>query len=190
MPLAAMRKSFELETGDKGHFPHLFSAKNHYAYEGSVPSKNYFMTNSLNDVAPNDFHLWYDSLTNQDYRWCFWPEILKYCIQDVEILAQTVSLFSNHMIQLTGFNPFIEAATLPGFVNLILRSRYIPANTIALLPFDSTPRFRQHSYESIQWLEYLSHATGQEIRHARNHPDGEIIINGEGQQTIPSRRIR
>ena len=101
---------------------------------------------------------------------------MKYCRQDVEILSRAVSLFSEHMETLTGFNPFAECPTLPGFVNLILRSSYLPKETIALLPYDSSPRNRQHSLEALQWLHYVSVTSKIDIFHARNRPGGEVVV--------------
>ena len=176
MPLSAMSKSFGLDEGEKGHFPHLFSCQENYNYSGEIPDKRYFMTNSLSDKALKEFHLWHDEQRQAKVVWNFWPELIKYCKQDVEILTKAVSLFSQHMIELTGFSPFVECSTLPGFVNLILRAHYLPPESIALLPYDSSPRMRQHSAQALQWLHYVSEISDTAIAHERNNPGGEVVV--------------
>ena len=65
---------------------------------------------------------------------------------------------------------------MAGFVNLILRSCYLPPNTIQLLPADSFRQRRAVSHQSLLWLFYLSRKYGYVIRHGHNNIRGEKRI--------------
>lgn len=85
--LAGLARDFETPTM-KGYFPHLFNHVDNYEYTGSIPDKTYFdLSHFKNDKELESFNEWYDSFEGE---WCFKNELVKYCINDVEVLASVV----------------------------------------------------------------------------------------------------
>lgn len=76
----------------KGYFPHLFNKAENYSYSGQIPDKKYFdIAFTVSDQkAYDEFHTWYDSQI--DKVWDFKTELEKYCINDVECLAEIVKM--------------------------------------------------------------------------------------------------
>lgn len=76
----------------KGYFPHLFNKSINYSYNGPIPDKKYFdIAFTVTDQkAYDEFHDWYSQ--QQDKVWNFNHELEKYCINDVECLAEIVKM--------------------------------------------------------------------------------------------------
>ena len=74
----------------KGHFPHGFNKEENYDYSGQIPDKKYFNLDFSiqDDRALADFNSWYTSQAG--VLWVFKEELVKYCIQDVIILANII----------------------------------------------------------------------------------------------------
>ena len=112
----------------KGYFPHLFNKAENYSYSGSIPDKKYFdIAFTVGDQkAYDEFHTWYDS--QQNIEWNFNHELEKYCINDVECLAEIVKMHHSLCMQVLNnydqdiaFSPW-QSTTAAGYVHsLFLR---------------------------------------------------------------------
>ena len=80
----------------------------------------------------------------------FWPQLMKYCIQDLDVLTIALNSFECNMNRIVRLDTFVECFSLPGFVNLIQEVHFLPGKTIALLPYMSSPRLRQYSAQALQ----------------------------------------
>ena len=76
-------------TLDKGYFPHLFNSLENYNYVGPIPEKRFFdmSANAKSQTDFDEFNKWY---SEQSGEWNFKTELKKYCINDVEVLAEIV----------------------------------------------------------------------------------------------------
>ena len=85
---------------EKGYFPHLFNSEENYDYHDIIPNRKYFdmigMTRSASELA--EFDKWYRqrALT----PWNFKIELLKYCENDVLILATIMRLYHETLMEL------------------------------------------------------------------------------------------
>lgn len=112
----------------KGYFPHLFNKAENYSYNGLIPDKKYFdLAFTVTDqTAYNEFHEWYAQ--QQDKVWDFNTELEKYCINDVECLAEIVKMHHSLCMKVVGdyepdiaFSPW-QSTTAAGYVHsLFLR---------------------------------------------------------------------
>jgi hypothetical protein len=86
-------KTLNLPNLQKGDFPHKFNRFENYDYEGPLPEKKYFdLPFSINTQKDyENFVKWYDERNSQG-PWNFKDELLKYCEQDVLILAEFLKL--------------------------------------------------------------------------------------------------
>lgn len=118
--LSALAKSFQLSS-EKGYFPHLFNTEENYNYEGNIPDIKYF---SMHKIAKKDsdyqgFLKWHSEFQG---AWNFQNELVKYCRNDVYILAKIMYVFHDTSIKKYKVSPW-HSVTGPSFVhNAILRS--------------------------------------------------------------------
>lgn len=119
--LSVLGKGFGVESV-KGYFPHLLNQEKYYTYVGSIPDKKYFdlsfTVKSEKDLV--DFNEWYN---NWEGEWNFQHELVKYCENDVHILATIMRKYSDTYTQLIGdrfphlsFSPWFSA-TCAGYVH-------------------------------------------------------------------------
>ena len=92
MPLAALPKAFDLKTTlTKGYFPHLFNTLENSDYVGPFPNIEYYTPDSMKAEEREKFLVWYGENKNKTFN--MKQEIIKYCINDVEILSEACIKF-------------------------------------------------------------------------------------------------
>lgn len=111
--LASLAKNFNLQMM-KGYFPHLFNVEGNYDYVGDIPNERFFdlVFSAKKESDVNAFREWYDE--RKQRPWCFKEELIKYCKNDVEILAQIMKLFHDICIDRFGSSPWFHP-TAPSF---------------------------------------------------------------------------
>lgn len=114
MSMKSMPQAFGVPA-QKGMFPFLFAEKANFAYEGIIPEERYFMPENMQPSEYDDFHEWHAQEIASKRLWKFFPELLRYCENDCQILRLACQQFSSNMVALTGFNLLVESVSLPGF---------------------------------------------------------------------------
>lgn len=129
--LASLAKNYNLPML-KGYFPHLFNVRENYEYNGVLPAKSFFdLTFSVkNRQDLQVFDDWYAE--REQTPWCFKQELIKYCENDVEILAKIMKLFHDVCINRFERTPWVHC-TAPSFchktiVCQITKSLNLPAD--------------------------------------------------------------
>ena len=82
---------------------------------------------------------------------------------------------------INGIDPFICSITIAGLCHYIYRNILLKSDTIAIIPENGYYKNQNHSYKSIQWLEYLSYTNKIKIFHARNGGEqkiGDFLVDG------------
>lgn len=105
----------------KGYFPHLFNSHNNIDYVGRIPPK-YTFDMSFTARKPSEriaFDKWYDEQATRT-DWCLKDELIKYCENDVDVLAVIVKEYNNNIMEITGFSPWIYP-TAPGCAHDYIR---------------------------------------------------------------------
>lgn len=128
--LNSLAKSFGFTTL-KGYFPHLFHIKANETYNGPLPDKKYFDVGFLKSQQDlDDFNKWHDVRSLQG-DWNLHDELVKYCINDVDILAKVVLIYHTELMASIGeyypnsaFSPWLYP-TLAGYVHAVNIAEYV-----------------------------------------------------------------
>jgi hypothetical protein len=145
----------------KGYFPHLFNKAENYSYTGPIPDKKYFdIAFTVSDQkAYEEFHTWYDS--QQGVVWDFNTELEKYCINDVECLAEIVKMHHSLCMQVLksydediAISPW-HSTTAAGYVhNLFLRLQAKKLGITKETTVDEIQKLAQNNWAVLTLDEY------------------------------------
>jgi len=151
--LKKLAKSFELPV-QKGYFPHLFNTLENFNYVGPIPDEKYFdltwSTGSDGDVQK--FREWYNHADRQNMVWNFREEIIKYCIDDVEILAQIMHNFHTICFEKFQLSPW-KHTTGPAYVHRVIIGLLSNDEKLQLPPVEQA----QERHERVQQLARNEH---------------------------------
>ena len=179
------------EIGPKGFFPYKALTREYYGYCGPKLPREYYRPGSMLHAERDEFIHWYDNLPS-DYVFNFKKELEQYCIQDVNILRMACIRFRQLMIQTAGLCPFSRSPTIAGYSHLVYRTRFMPENTIGVIPSNNYVSRMNTSHKAIAFLEYESHRLGYvPIRHAGT-AEGEKRLLGiavDGYMSDPEERV-
>jgi hypothetical protein len=73
-----------------------------------------------------------------------------------------------------GIDPFQKCITIASACNLVFRTKFLPPDTIGIIPAQGYRHEEKHSIKAMQWIKYLSTTEGVHIQHARNGGEKEI----------------
>jgi DNA polymerase type B, organellar and viral len=101
--LKNLEKSFNLNTGSKGYFPHLLNHPKHYGLNlPHLPPKHFYEPELMKSNDLEAFEKWYSENYNTGFK--FSQEILTYCELDVKILlAATLTFIRETLVQQSEF---------------------------------------------------------------------------------------
>ena len=151
MALSALPKAFDLKTTlTKGYFPHLFNTLDNADYIGLYPNIEYYSPDSMKADERDKFLVWFEQckLNVFDMR----KEIIKYCINDVEILSEACLKFRKLLLDSCNVCPFTEATTIASTCNLVYRRNYLKDNQIAIIPKNGYRWVDNQSISAIEWI--------------------------------------
>ena len=130
LPLAQFSKAFKLpET--KGYFPHFFNKRANAEYDGSIPEQHYYGCESMPSKEREEFLKWHDELA---YRFKMSDEILRYCLQDVNILRTGCLKFRECFLETNNVDPSLECLTIASACYLVFQKNFLKAETIGIIP--------------------------------------------------------
>ena len=189
--------------------PELLEKKFYEDEEGNrFPPKHLFSPDLMSEGGHEKFSAWWTK-ENERYkqdpslRYDIWQNLLEYCKQDVKILRLcksigTISGFKFGIKTISGFEEFVrtakelegldplESITQPSYENRCYREKFMPKDSIALLPpqgYNETT-----SKEALGWLEHQRKTLDLlELRHARNSREikvGGIKLDGWGTDAL------
>jgi hypothetical protein len=140
-PLKDLPKTYNIDT-IKGYFPHHFNTPENQDYEGKIPSEEMF---GVKNMMQDDYHKiiyeedlktikeelgfkpWYDS--QQNVKWNFKEELIKYCRADVVLLSKTILKFRKMFKDNLDTDPF-RYTTLASLCMSLYLNKFIPDKTI------------------------------------------------------------
>lgn len=108
--LANLAKAFCKGRMLKGYFPHLFNTTQNQNYIGPIPAKHFFdMERSARFESDlQAFNEWYATQTGD---WNFKEELIKYCRNDVEMLADIIKQYDDTYYETFEAHPFYYTTT-------------------------------------------------------------------------------
>ena len=184
MALSKLPKAFGVQELCKGHFPHRFNTVKNAKYEGSLPEAKWYDADGMSASGKKEFEKWYGAEKEKvGVKWNLQEELLKYCINDVDILRKCCMQFRNLFMDVTkteeedaGVDPLKEPLTIAAACNLVLRRNFLEPETIAIIPPQGYGPGQNFSRDSIMWLNYEALKDDIHIRHAMN--GGEVRLHG------------
>ncbi len=186
MKLSKMTSALNLNTDDKGFFPHHFNRLQNADYVGVYPSKEMYGYNTMSDSDQTKFDSWYESVAGQVFD--FKKQLGMYCKNDVVLLREGCMKYRNEFIECTSVDPF-GCVTLAGCAMKVFKTLFLPKDTIALTHKNAyVNQCKAYSNPSIQWLEYIKASKNVDVHHALNYGevkfgsfyvDGYYEINGD-----------
>jgi hypothetical protein len=151
--LSDLPKAFGLEDA-KGFFPHMYTAIGYGKILESIPEKEYFGVQIMNEKTRREFEEWYDSIY-KNLPYDFNREMEKYCKNDVKIGLHAIMKFRNNILQMSGLCPFHSNVSLPGVVIETFRSTCLQPRALPITPYQGYLRQKNVSLKSRLWLSYL-----------------------------------
>ena len=194
-PLSAFPKTFGLESGPKGHFPHKLNGPEWVDFDDldrafmedgkRFPPQHYFHPENMRPPERKACKRWHSEVVAEfeadpDRRYYPARELLHYCRQDVRILAQGFQQYRQAWLdQFPDMDPATRI-TFPQFNNAIFRNKYMLKDSMAILPPQGYNE--NQSKECFAWLDCKKaelRAAGLEIVEERTARKGsEVRIAG------------
>ena len=178
--LAKLPEMFGFSELKKGYFPHLFNKReNQSLILDTLPDIQYYNPDGMKPEDRQTFLEWYDE--HKDDGFNVQSELLGYCRSDVDILRRCSLKFRDDFMDVTNIDPFSQCITIASACNLVFRTNFLKAETIALIPHHGYNPEQKQSRKALQWLKYISYTEGLDIQHARNGGEkciGSYLLDG------------
>ena len=137
----------------------------------------------MSEAGKKEFLKWYKVEKVKKGKWDLQKELLKYCINDVDILRKCCMQFRKMFMDVTktspedpGVDPLDEPITIASACNRVLRRNFLEPETFAIIPPNGYGPGQNFSRDSIRWLNHEAMKDGVCIRHAMN--GGEVRLMG------------
>ncbi|XP_074596429.1 uncharacterized protein LOC141857628 [Brevipalpus obovatus] len=175
--LASLPKAFGIANKViKGFFPHDFNQPGNWDYIGPYPDQKFFKPEMMKMEIFNEFNSWYREKTQSNENFNFKQELMKYCENDVEILASCCLIFRQQFLSLNGVDPFTRCFTIAQVGLELLRTLYLSKNTLAVTPKSGYTNLRKCSRESLAWLDFQQR--NLDIKIDREYRIGSFFADG------------
>lgn len=183
MALAQFPKAFGLSSEfNKGFFPYLFMSFDNWDYIGSLPEEKYFGVHENDEERYKEFRQWYEENKNANYN--LREQAILYCLKDVTLLRLGCLKFLDMIIELSEINPFVECFTLAQLALTIYRKKFMPVNSLGIVPANNYHSNTNQSNICRKWLAYLNYFQPRSstdnyfIECEVNLPDCKISVDG------------
>lgn len=179
--LAKLPKMFSLENSLKGHYPHMFNTFENLNYIGDIPDLKYFWPDNLKPSERKKLIEWYDEEKKKNAVFNNRAELIKYCIEDVNILRKACLKFRSILHALTGVEPFYQI-TLASTAMTIFTTLFLQKNQISVIPRNGYRFTDNQSFKALKWLEWEAHIRNIKIQTAANGREvriaNDIVVDG------------
>ncbi|XP_052426447.1 uncharacterized protein LOC127968976 [Carassius gibelio] len=172
MKLSKMTSALNLNTSEKGYFPHHFNRLQNANYIGPYPSKDYYGYQTMSDAERVKFDSWYEGVAGGVFD--FKKQLALYCKNDVVLLREGCMKYRKEFIECTNVDPF-GCITLAGCAMKVFKTLFLTKDTIALTHKNAyINQYKAYSNPSIQWLEYIKASRNVDVHHALNYGEAKF----------------
>ena len=84
------------------------------------------------------------------FFFCNKPELLAYCMDDVNVLRQVCCAFSNLFLKLVKMEPFRQAITISSICNKVFRTMLLKPDYVGIIPRGG---YRMGDHQSVETLQ-------------------------------------
>jgi hypothetical protein len=176
-PLKKLSETYDIDTL-KGYFPHHFNTVENQDYIGKLPCPKMFGAERMMPQDYKDFMSWYETFKGQD-DWDFKEELVKYCKDDVELLAKAVLAFRKIFYNKLKTDPF-RYKTFASLCMEVYVNKFMPKDTIV-----GNANSKQDSIKCREWLNHLNNENIRreyKLKHLKHNPDIDIHRGKRGKQ--------
>lgn len=181
IPIALRKfpKTFGLDNIEKGFYPHLFNTFENYDYVGSIPAMSYFFEYTIKNAFDSlDFVEWHMNYMFSGAVYNNREEMIKYCKIDVNLLRKGCTRYMIDFLDLTNFNPFLQAITLAQTVMCVYRKNFMERDSLGVIPHNNYSLKINQSFIGEKWLIYQNKdADGRIEFDVRLEPSG-LLVDG------------
>ncbi|CAO4385894.1 unnamed protein product [Caenorhabditis nigoni] len=172
MSLASLGKSFEIDSV-KGDFPVLFIKPEHFDYNGAVPHERWYnLDKKTSKVKENLLHF-LENENKQMKQFNFLQEILRYCYNDVYILAKSMNTFESSFETMTNVCLLEESTTAASAAALVFRRNHLDSTKPIVL--DVKPSVSMNaSVISQKYLAWVSKSEDVQVSMSTTHGEEKI----------------
>ena len=151
-PLAKLPKAFDVNVEPKLYFPYLWNREENLFLElDHLPEKKYYQPDHMKPEERTKFLEWHSKNKNRK-KFTLSKELVKYCINDVDIERLVSLKFDQMCREMFDVEPFVVAGTLAKLALHIYRRHYLPPNLMINAPEGG---FRRHELQSAIALKYM-----------------------------------
>ncbi|KAK3733444.1 hypothetical protein QZH41_018627 [Actinostola sp. cb2023] len=145
-------------------------------YVGPYPVLEFYGVESMKEEDAEKLRLWHTEQLGKTFH--LQEELKHYCQQDVILLKRGVLEARRIFLDVTGFDPFVKCITLASACMWSYRYRFMPPNSIGIIPQGGyTPQDIQ-SLKAKKWLWRLEQQTPGLRLHTCYSVEGETSIFG------------
>ena len=173
-PLSKFPSTFQLQEMAKGFFPHWANTDTFQNYVGPYLNLDFYKPNGMSVALREEFYQWYNDKKQNGNVFNFQYEMEKYCRSDVDILRRGCGKFRELFLEHGSVDPFTEATTIAQACNLVWRKKFMPQQTIGLIPAQGYVNQRKFSIKGIRWLQSIAVSKNIHIQHALNGGEYQI----------------
>ncbi|PIC31048.1 hypothetical protein B9Z55_022088 [Caenorhabditis nigoni] len=175
MSLAAMGKAFEIDSV-KGDFPVLFIRPEHFDYDDITPHERWYNLDNKTSKVKENLLQFLENEKKQMNKFNFLEEILKYCYNDVYILAKSMNIFETEFEGMTDVCLLEEATTAASAAALVFRRNHLDSAKPIVL--DVKPSVSMNaSVISQKYLAWVSKS--EDVQIGKYRVDGFISPCGK-----------
>ncbi len=126
MKLSKMISALNLNTDEKGFFPHHFNCLQNADYVGPYPSKEHYGYHTMSKHQREKFDRWYERVAGQMFD--FKKQLAMYCKNDVVLLWEGCIKYRKEFIECTNVDPF-GCVTLAGCAMKVFKTHFFYPKT-------------------------------------------------------------
>ena len=177
MSLDKCAKSFQdKKQRMKGDFPHLANSPKNYDYSGPMLPMEMYPIKFMPRTKLEEFKRWYNGQVAIGYQFNFKEELIKYCVNDVEILLFSIMQFRSVFKEASGLCPLTRNFTLASIGQEVFRAKIMKPETIGIVPIKGYTNSSSSSAKEMAWLDLRELETGTII--ARQKRIGPYVVDG------------
>ena len=139
---------------------------------GAYPTPQDYCVERMTPPQQEEFYDWYREASQGTFH--FEKEALRYCKNDVDILAKGCIMFRKQFLDDTAVDPF-SSITIASACMKVFLTNFLPPKTLAIPSADNyKQQTKSHSHASIQWLEWVARSNNIFIQHALNRGEKQV----------------
>ncbi|CAL2039315.1 unnamed protein product [Caenorhabditis brenneri] len=170
--LSGLGKSFEVDS-IKGDFPVLFIKPENYGYNGSLPEDKFYNLEKKSTSVKKQIMDFLETERNANTIFNFNDELIKYCYNDVYILAKALNIFETEFEKMTNVCLLEESTTAASAAALVFRRNHLhPEKPIVL---DVKPSVSiNNSVVSQKYLAWFGRKEGVQVNMSTTYGEEKI----------------